>query len=58
LAEHEGFSIFDLTKILAMAEALYLSKPAPAWFYAILEWIHTLNFRRKRPDEVNYFLID
>jgi len=58
LPEYRCSNIFDLIKILAMAEALYLSKPAPAWFYAIVEWIHTLNFRRKRPDDVNYFLID
>jgi len=41
-----------------MTESLTLAKPAPAWFYAIVEWIHSLNFKRKISIEENYFLID
>jgi hypothetical protein len=41
-----------------MQEASYLSKPAPAWFYVILEWIQSLIFKRKIVADGNYFLID
>jgi hypothetical protein len=41
-----------------MTESLILAKPAPAWFYALIEWIQNLNYRRKISSEENYFLID
>jgi hypothetical protein len=40
-----------------MAQAHILPKPAPAWFYALVEWICNFSFTRPKKEEENYFLI-
>ncbi len=41
-----------------MVQAQTLSKPAPAWFYAFVEWICSFSFTLPKKEEENYFLID
>jgi hypothetical protein len=41
-----------------MADLVYLPNPAPAWFYAVIEWIRNLKVKGNISSDENYFLID
>ena len=40
-----------------MAQEISLQKPAPGWLYAIIEWVNSWHFKKKKQKEENYFLI-
>jgi hypothetical protein len=40
-----------------MTQGISLQKPAPAWFYAFIEWVQRWQFAGKKQQEENYFLI-